>query len=268
MQLQTDVHLALGEPHAVFNKHQTSYPEAFTTRGGDFNKANLMKSLPNFHQHVSCSTRGPNTLDHCYTTIKDAYRSIPCPHFGKYDHTAVLLLPAYRQQLKSALPEVRTVQSWSGEAEEQLQDCLESVDWAMFRDSATDLNEYATVATEFIKKCVEDCIPTKTFRVFPNQKPWMNHEIRILLKTRSRAFRSGDKRSTRRPDMTLVRPSKRPQGTCSKLGDETDVRQLWRGLNAYKAKSGGSSNVSEASLPDELNAFYARFDRENTDVPS
>ena len=58
---------------------------------------------------------------------------------------------------------------------------------------------------------------------------------------------------------------------CSKLEDETDVRQPWRGLNAitsYKAKSGGSSNVGEASLPDELNAFYARFDRENTDVPS
>ena len=80
----------------------------------DFNKANLKKSLPNFHQHVSCCTRGPNTLDHCYTTIKNAYRSIPRPHFGKSDHTAVLLLPAYRQQLKSAPPEVRTVQSWSG----------------------------------------------------------------------------------------------------------------------------------------------------------
>ena len=37
---------------------------------------------------------------------------------------------------------------------------------------------------------------------------------------------------------------------------------------SYKAKSGGSSNVGETSLPDELNAFYARFDRENTDVPS
>ncbi len=32
-----------------------------------FNKVNLRQVMPNFYQHVSCPTRGPNTLDHCYT---------------------------------------------------------------------------------------------------------------------------------------------------------------------------------------------------------
>eukprot|EP00061_Rhincodon_typus_P007828 g29910.t1 len=40
---------------------------------GDFNQANLRRVLPKYHDHISCLTMGPNILDHCYTTIKDAY---------------------------------------------------------------------------------------------------------------------------------------------------------------------------------------------------
>ncbi len=45
------------------NKH----PHAASIIAGDFNKASLRQVMPNFHQNVSCPTRGPNTLDHCYT---------------------------------------------------------------------------------------------------------------------------------------------------------------------------------------------------------
>ncbi|KAI3352571.1 hypothetical protein L3Q82_005512 [Scortum barcoo] len=34
---------------------------------GDFNSTNLRKVLPRYHQHISCPTRGENTLDHVYT---------------------------------------------------------------------------------------------------------------------------------------------------------------------------------------------------------
>ncbi len=51
---------------------------------GDFNKANLKKVMLNFHQHVSCPTRGPNTLDHCYTQFKNAYKARSLPAFGKW----------------------------------------------------------------------------------------------------------------------------------------------------------------------------------------
>ncbi len=43
------------------------------TIAGDFNKANFRKVMPNFHQHLSCPTRGPNTLDHCYTHTMPAH---------------------------------------------------------------------------------------------------------------------------------------------------------------------------------------------------
>ncbi len=53
---------------SYINKH----PDAASIIEGDFNKANLRQVMPNFHRHVSCPTRGSNTLDHCYTQFKNA----------------------------------------------------------------------------------------------------------------------------------------------------------------------------------------------------
>eukprot|EP00061_Rhincodon_typus_P009518 g33087.t1 len=53
--------------------------------------------------------RRPNILDHFDTAIKDAYRCIPTPHFGKSDHNAVFLLPAYKQKLKHEDPAQKVV---------------------------------------------------------------------------------------------------------------------------------------------------------------
>ncbi len=71
---------------------------------GDFNKANLRQVMPNFHQHVSCPTRGPNTLDHCYSQFKNAYKARSLPAFGKSDHAAIFLTPEYKQRLAKCSP--------------------------------------------------------------------------------------------------------------------------------------------------------------------
>ncbi len=39
----------------------------------------------------------------------------------------------------------------------------------------------------------ENTVPFGTVQCFPNNKPWINHEIKALLKGKKRAFRSGDK---------------------------------------------------------------------------
>ncbi len=61
---QADTSLALSKPHDVLSGYINKHPDAASIIAGDFNKANLRKVMPNFHQHVSCPTRGPNTLDH------------------------------------------------------------------------------------------------------------------------------------------------------------------------------------------------------------
>ncbi len=70
----------------------------------------------NFHQHVSCPTRGPNTLDHCYTPFKNAYKARSLPAFGKSDHAAIFLTPEYKQRIVQEPPVERKVTRWSSPA--------------------------------------------------------------------------------------------------------------------------------------------------------
>eukprot|EP00061_Rhincodon_typus_P017637 g46413.t1 len=100
---QADVKNTLDEIYTTTNVLKTKFPNALFIVASDFNEAKLERVLPQYHQHVSYPTRGLNTLDHCYTTVKDAYCSIPCPHFGKSDHSTVFLLPAYKQKMKQEI---------------------------------------------------------------------------------------------------------------------------------------------------------------------
>ncbi len=101
---QADTSLALFKLHDVLSGYINKHPDAASIIAGDFNKANLKKVMPNFHQHVSCPTRGPNTLDHCYTPFKNAYKARSLPAFGKSDHAAIFLTPEYKQRIVQEPP--------------------------------------------------------------------------------------------------------------------------------------------------------------------
>lgn len=95
-----DVKQAMGELYNTLSQLQTAHPDAFHIVAGDFNKANLKSVLPHSHQHVTCATRGKNTLDHLYTNIKNAYTAAPLPHIGSSDHLTILMKPAYRPRVR------------------------------------------------------------------------------------------------------------------------------------------------------------------------
>eukprot|EP00061_Rhincodon_typus_P000693 g12468.t1 len=117
-----DVKNAIDVIYTTTNALKTKFPKSLFIVASDFNQTNLKQMLPKYHQHISCPTRGLNVLDHCYTTIKYAYCSIPHPHFGKSDQSTMFLLPAYKQKLKLADPSRNEVQCWSEAAEDRLWD--------------------------------------------------------------------------------------------------------------------------------------------------
>ncbi|KAI4882344.1 hypothetical protein NFI96_008531 [Prochilodus magdalenae] len=96
------------------------------------------------------------------------------------DHSSILLLPTYRQKLKQALPIIREVHRWTDQ------------------------------------KCIEDVVPTKPVRVYPNQKPWLNCEV---LSTLGRtAFKSGHTEEYKKASYTLwktIRAAKHQLNTFS-----------------------------------------------------
>ncbi len=66
----------------------------------------------------------------------------------------------------------------------------------MFRAASDDdIEAYSGTVTCFIRcthKCTEDLVPTKTIRIYPNQKPWINSDVRSALSARTSAFKSGN----------------------------------------------------------------------------
>ena len=128
---------------------------------GDFNKANLKKHMPKFHQQVSCPTRGDRTLDHLYCPVKNAYKSIQRPHLGNSDQLMVHLIPKYKQKLKVSKPVSRTIHQWTESAVEKLQGCFFCTDWDVFKEDS-DLDRYAEATGDYMTFCRDLCIPTKT----------------------------------------------------------------------------------------------------------
>ena len=61
--------------------------------------------------------RGKKTLDHFYSTHRDAYKALPRSPFGKSDHHSVLLIPDYKQKLKQEVPVTRLIRKWSDDAD-------------------------------------------------------------------------------------------------------------------------------------------------------
>ncbi len=106
---QADTSLALSNLHDVLSEYNNKHLDAAFIIAGDFNKANLKKVLPNFHQHISCPTRGLNTLDHCYTPLKNACKAHSLLAFGKSDHAAIFLTPEYKQRIAQEPPVEREV---------------------------------------------------------------------------------------------------------------------------------------------------------------
>ena len=191
--------------------------------------------MPKMYQHVTVNTRQGNILDHCYTSIKHAYKSLLRPAFGKSDHNSVFLMPAYKQKIKQTPPMIKTVQRWSDESDFILQDCFESMDWPVFKQAAEgDIDEYADTVLSVIKKCIDDVVPTKTIKVYPNDKPWLNTAVRVAVTERDRAFRSGEEEEIKRTHYALrktLRTAKRQYASEVEANfASNNSKDLWHGL--------------------------------------
>jgi len=95
----------------------------------------------------------------------------PPPHLGFADHISIMLVSAYRPLLKCCTPTQRTITVWPSDAVFALQ-------------GEVHLEDYTSAVLGYIQKCVEDVTTTRTITCYPNQKPWLNAEVRSLLKAR------------------------------------------------------------------------------------
>ncbi|KAK3572840.1 hypothetical protein QTP86_008197 [Hemibagrus guttatus] len=108
----------------------------------------------------------------------------------------------------------------------------------------------------------------KHVKHFPNQKPWMNSEVCLLLKVRDAAFKSNDAEDYSRAKTNLKRGIRKDKHAHKLHIEEhfhnnSDPRCMWKGIQTITdhKPSIQSLPTSTAFLPDELNHFFARFDK-------
>ena len=264
---------AIAQLYEEITKAENTNPDAFVVIAGDFNHANLSKDMPKYYQQVTCPTRDGKTLDHCYTSIKGAYRSIPRAPLGRSDHSVVFLLPVYTQKLKRVKPVIKTVKVWSQDATEKLRGCFEATDWGTFSESASDLHEYTETVTDYISFCESVCIPTKTVKSYGNDKPWFTKDIKMKLKKKHAAFKSEDKSNYKQARYVAEKAVKEAKLKYKRKIEENfasqNSRELWQQLQQitnYKPAA-KAADALVMNLPDSLNDFYSRFDKKNTTPP-
>ncbi|KAK3562557.1 hypothetical protein QTP86_002036 [Hemibagrus guttatus] len=101
---------------------------------------------------------------------------------------------------------------------------------------------------------------------FPNQKPWINSQVRHMLRARSFAFTSGNETEYKaakyglRKDITVAKRQYREK--LDSFYSNADAGRMWQGLQRitdYRPTT--STTISSLdSLPDDLNTFYACFE--------
>ncbi|KAK0137703.1 hypothetical protein N1851_026097 [Merluccius polli] len=258
------VNTALSVLLNTINEQQRAHPDGVYIIAGDFNKANLKTVFPKFYQHVKCSTRGKNTLDHVYTNIKHAYRAIPLPHLGQSDHLSLMLSPAFTPLRRRARPTTKTVTTWPGDAHSKLQDCFTQTDWDLFVHQ--ELETFTGTVLDYIQFCIGNVTVDKNIQVFPNQKPWMTYQVRTLLRARDAAFRSGDRALYRAARADLKKGIKRAKA-AHRLRIEShlssnNTREVWRGIKDITNFRGCDASTEDLSAPlaEELNCFFAHFE--------
>ncbi|XP_061621024.1 uncharacterized protein LOC133473356 [Phyllopteryx taeniolatus] len=222
------------------NGIEKKHPDSPLIILGDFNKAKLNHELPKYKQHIDCPTRENNTLDHCYTTVKNAYRAIPRAALGSSDHSLIHLILTCRQELKCAKPTVKTVKKWTNEAKMELQSCLDCTDWSVFENSAGSLDEYTDTVTSYISFCEEVCVPTKSFRTFNNNKPWFTAKLKQLRQAKRDAYQSGDRALYNRARNQLTKEIKiAKRNHAAKLEkqiSENDSKSVWHAFQRHTSQ--------------------------------
>ena len=62
----------------------------------------------------------------------------------------------------------------------------------MFFESCSDNDELCDTIACYTQFCEELCIPVKTKKYYPNNKPWVDNSVRAFIPEKQTALKSGD----------------------------------------------------------------------------
>ncbi len=133
------------------------------------------------------------------------------------------------------------------------------------QENHSNLEENTSSVTSYISKCVDDVWCHWRCNHFPTRKPGWMERWRPYPEPKKAAFRSGDKEAhstawaRQKAGIKLAKQRHRERLERDLNTSNTkDMGQAIQTITGYKSRS--APIICEATLPDELNTFYASFD--------
>ena len=211
-----------------------------------------------------------NTLDKCYGNVPSAYKSISLPAIGRSDHDTVYLIPSYQPKIQCEPVVKKTVKCWSNESVEELKGCFDCTDWDLFLDTSDNVSEAADVIGCYVNFCEDMIIPTKTVKIFPNNKPWISKSLKATLNEKKIAWQKGDKieksEVQRKLRKELLAGREEYKNKMEQNFVSGNLADAFRGIKTLtgqaKPRVGNIMDSEEqVKFSEELNDFYCRFER-------
>ncbi|XP_013856480.1 uncharacterized protein LOC106512398 [Austrofundulus limnaeus] len=163
-----------------------------------------------------------------------------------------------------------TVRVWTEDSTSAQQNCFENTDWEVFEEG-TDLNGHTSAVLDYINFCANCATKTTTVKMLPNQKPWFNKELRVLLKAMNTAFKLWDQLAYKRARTDLrrgiIRAKHNYQLRIQEYFNQNNSKGMWQGIKSLTGYVGTFTTATDRTHPDTLNHFFARFDHKNNTNP-
>ena len=186
--------------HESLSSIEARLPDSGLLLVGDFNKLDLsyVKNAHGLKQIVPFPTRGSSMLDLVFTNL-GAFYEVPIkrPNFGLSDHDTVEVKPLARSDfpknkivIKSR--DLRTTKRLA------IRKYLEEVDLGLLVGTKVSCEEKTNTLEFAIKLGMDTLLPLRSKKLSINDPPWINEQLKSMIRERQRALARGDDANFRR----------------------------------------------------------------------
>jgi hypothetical protein len=144
---------------------------------------------------------------------------------------------------------------------------MECTDFTVLFDENENIDHNVDVLNEYINFCIDLVVPKKIVKCFANNKPWVTKELKILLNQKKHLLGVNDReqlKSVQKEINMQISVCKNNYKEKIEHMFKTDSKSAWNGLRTITGMKKGiiAPDVENAQdFCNELNSFYARFDK-------
>ena len=149
-----------------------------------------------------------------------------------FSSTSASWLTRWTRLICRSKAQYKPVQCWTEEATLSLQNCFEDTIWQLFESPDIELHTCSVLS--YISFCMDSVTTIKQVKIFPNQKPWFNTNIRALLQARDSTLRSRHREAYRKARVDQNRGTKVAKTKYRKQIEanfkENNPCSMWKGI--------------------------------------